>query len=610
MSPSRGEFHWDWLDKAINTLGEAGLKVVLGTPTAAPPKWLMDEHPEIAPIDEQGRPRGFGSRRHYTFSSRAYWEESARIVEALSRRYGDHPALIGWQTDNEFGCHDTVHSWGAEDLKAFRDWLRLAYQSADHLNEAWGSVFWSMEVRSFDEVSLPNRTVTEPNPAALLDYWRFQSHQVAAFNRMQCDIIRRHSPGRWITHNFMGFFNDFDHWQLGESLDFAAWDSYPLGFLETLPFAEAERDRWRTTSHPDIAPFHHDLYRGVGRGRFWVMEQQPGPVNWAPWNPAPAAGMVRLWTIEAHAHGAEVVSYFRWRQAPFAQEQMHAGLNLPNSHELSPGGREASAAAGDLMRLGDLPASAPAEVAIVYDYEAHWVAAIQPHGADFRYPELVFRWYEAIRGLGLDVDFVPPGANLDQYRLVLAPSLPIVSASAEAAFVAAKGLVVFGPRSGSKTRHFSIPEELPPGPLQRLLQSRVIEVSSLRPGAKIEIQGAISGNAERWRELVETSAETLATFADNSPALVGKDNYFYLACWPDAGALHMLMGLLCRKAGLSTIELPEGVRLRRRGDLIFAFNYAETSWPAPFGGEPLIGDACVAPRSFSVWRTSRDGKVQ
>ena len=210
----------------------------------------------------------------------------------------------------------------------------------------------------------------------------------------------------------------------------------------------------------------------------------------------------------------------------------------------------------DLIRLGDLPASAPAEVAIVYDYEAHWVAAIQPHGADFRYPELVFRWYEAIRSLGLDVDFVPPGASLDRYRLVLAPSLPIVSATAEAAFAAAR-TVVFGPRSGSKTRHFSIPEELPPGPLQRLLRSRVIEVSSLRPGAKIEIQGAISGNAERWRELVETSAETLATFADNSPALVGNDNYFYLACWPDAGALRMLMGLLCRKAGLSTIELPE-----------------------------------------------------
>ena len=221
----------------------------------------------------------------------------------------EHPALVGWQTDNEYGCHNTVLSWGAEDLKAFRIWLRHNYQTPERLNEAWGSAFWSMEVQSFDEVALPNLTVTEPNPAARLDYWRFQSQQVAAYDRMQCEIIRRHSPGRWITHNFMGFFNDFDHWQVGDHLDFAAWDSYPIGFAERFPFGDPERQRWQDTSHPDIAPFHHDLYRGVGRGRFWVMEQQPGPVNWAAWNPAPARGMVRLWTLEAHAHGADVVSY-------------------------------------------------------------------------------------------------------------------------------------------------------------------------------------------------------------------------------------------------------------------------------------------------------------
>ena len=283
---------------------------------------------------------------------------------------------------------------------------------------------------------------------------------------------------------------------------------------------------------------------------------------------------------------------------------MHAGLNLPWGHELSRGGREAAAAADDLMRVGDLPASAPADVAIVYDYEAHWVAAIQPHGADFRYPELVFRWYEAVRRLGVDVDFVPPGASLDRYRLVLAPSLPIVSADAEAAFAAATGLVVFGPRSGSKTRHFSIPEELPPGPLQSLLRSRMVEVSSLRPGVRIAIEGAISGHAERWLELVETTADTLATFADGAPALVANRHFFYLACWPGADALAALMRLICREAGLLTVELPAEVRLRRRGDLTFAFNYGETSWPAPFGGEPLIGNACVAARSFSVWRRS------
>jgi beta-galactosidase len=184
---------------------------------------------------------------------------------------------------------------------------------------------------------------------------------------------------------------------------------------------------------------------------------------------------------------------------------------------------------------------------------------------------------------------------------VLVPCLPIVSVAAERAFAEATGIVAFGPRSGSKTHHFSIPEELPPGPLQRLLRSRVIEVSSMRPGVKVAVTGAISGDAERWREVVETRAETLATFANGAPALVVNDNFFYLACWPNAEALGMLMALLCRKAGLSTIELPAEVRLRRRGGLTFAFNYGEAPWLAPFSGEPLIGAPRVAPRGFTVW---------
>jgi beta-galactosidase len=601
IEPSRDRFAWDWLDRAIDTLGEAGLKVMLGTPTATPPKWLMDEHPDIAPVDAEGRPRGFGSRRHYSFSSEVYWRESARIVEALAARYGRHAGLVGWQTDNEYGCHNTVLSWGPEDLKAFRRWLGLRYQSANQLNEAWGAAFWSMEVNSFDEVALPNLTVTEPNPAARLDFWRFQSEQVADYNRMQCDIIRRHSPGRWITHNFMGFFNEFDHWAVGQDLDFASWDSYPIGFVERFPFSDVERLTWQQTSHPDIAPFHHDLYRGVGRGRFWVMEQQPGPVNWAPWNPVPARGMVRLWTFEALAHGAETVSYFRWRQAPFAQEQMHAGLNLPNSHELSPGGIEAAAVAKDLARLGPLPAGAPAAVAIVYDYEAHWIASIQPHGADFRYFELAFRWYEAFRRLGLDVDFVPPGDSLANYRVVLVPSLPYVSLGTEQAFAAAAGLVAFGPRSGSKSRHFSIADGLPPGPLRRFVNARVVEVSSLRPGVRVGIAGTIGGYAERWREHVEARCQTLAEFEEGGPALIADGQFRYLACWPDEETLRGLALHLCHESGLATHDLPPAVRLRRRGPLTFAFNYGDSSWRAPFDTRPFFGRPEVGPRDFSVW---------
>jgi beta-galactosidase len=601
--PTRGKFDWAWLDRAIETLGTAGLKVVLGTPTCAPPKWIVDDNPDMIPVDEQGRPRGFGSRRHYTFSSQAYWRESRRIVEILASRYGHNPHVVGWQTDNEYGCHDTILSWGDVDLKAFQDWLRLRYQSTEQLNAAWGNAFWSMDVQDFAQVALPNLAVTETNPAAKLDFWRFHSQQVTAYNRMQCEIIRTYSPGRWITHNMMGFFNDFDHWAVGEDIDFASWDSYPVGFTERFPFNEADHVRWAETGHPDIAPFFNDLYRGVGRGRFWVMELQPGPVNWAAWNPVPKPGMIRLFTWEALAHGAEVVSYFRWRQAVSGQEQMHAGLNLPGLHEWSQGGREACQVGKELQELGSLPTSRKADVAIVYDYEASWITRIQPQGRDFDFSELMFRWYEAVRRLGLDVDFLKPGATLTGYKLVLVPTMPYVGDEAERAFAAADGVVLYGPRTGSKTRHHAIPDGLPPGPIAHLVKVRVPEVSSLRPGLTAKVKGKVHGDAIRWRDALETGgAEILATFDNGNAALIAADNHHYLACWPDAALLGSLIAFITNKAGVKTSELPDGVRIRRRGDLLFAFNYGTTSWKLPMAGEVVLGSRDMKPQQVTILR--------
>ena len=605
LEPEQGRYDLDWLRRAMDVLQAEGLKVVLGTPTATPPQWLCDLHPGIVPVDERGQPRGFGSRRHYSFSSPDYLRESARIVTLLAQTFGDHPGLEGWQTDNEYGCHDTVKSWGPHDLAAFKSWLRARYQTTDQLNEAWGNVFWSMELASFDDVSLPNLTVTEANPSARLDFWRFSSEQVAAYDRMQAAIIRKHSPGRFVTHNFMGFFHEFDHFALGEHLDLASWDSYPLGFVERFPFSEAERNRWATTSHPDIAPFHHDLYRAIGRGRWWVMEQQPGPVNWAPWNPVPRQGQIRLFTWEALAHGAEVVSYFRWRQAPFAQEQMHAGLNLPDDSGYSQGGREAAQTARELAALGPLPASRPAAVALVFDYEASWITRIQPQGADFNYTELTFRWYEAARRLGLDVDIVPPGGDLAGYRLVLVPTLPHVSETALQAFRATQAKILFGPRTGSKTRNFSIPPNLPPGPLAADLPFRVLEVSSMRPGLAEKVAGAASGHVTRWHEMLELAegAQAEAHFADGSPAWARAGKMSYLAGWADEILLHGVVRLLAGEAALETLDLPDFVRIRRRGDMVFAFNYGEADVALPVAGARFVlGSQSLAPGDVAIWR--------
>ncbi len=606
LEPEPEQFDFAWLDRALAVLGDAGLRVVLCTPTATPPKWLVDACPDILPVDRHGHSRGFGSRRHSSFSSRSWWAQSRRITTSLAERYGTHAAVAGWQIDNEFGCHDTVLSYGAEDLAAFREWLRDRHQDGRSLDAAWGNVFWSMEVRDLDAVSLPCGAVTELNPAARLAYWRFSSEQVARYGAMQARILRAHSPGRFVTHNYMGRSFDFDHWSSALSLDFASWDSYPLGFTQQFACEPAERAAYLETGLPDMAAFHHDLYRGVGRGRFWVMEQQCGPVNWAPWNPVPKPGMVRLWTWEALAHGAEVVSYFRWRQVPFAQEQMHSGLHRPDRRR-SPGGDEAAAVGRELAALGALPASTQAPVALILDYAASWVTRIQPQGEDFDFAELMLRWYEAVRRLGLDVDIVSPGVSLAGYRLVLAPCLPVIEAATQDALEHSDAVLVFGPRSGSKSGDFSIPTDLPPGALRTLLPMTVTQVGSLPPGLRYPVDGGLAGSVERWREWIECAeGDTIAAFPDGSPAILRFGRRFYVGGWPDAALRDGIMRRAAGEAGLLALDLPDGIRLRRRGDLTFAFNYGVRTWTAPDDGEVewLLGSADVGPRQLACWRRS------
>ncbi|AOK28173.1 MULTISPECIES: beta-galactosidase [Burkholderia] len=618
IEPSPGEYDWDWLDRAIDVLGAAQLDVVMCTPTATPPKWLIDRHPDILPIGADGRPRGFGSRRHYDFSSPVYYDESKRICTAIAERYGRHPAVRYWQTDNELGCHLTVVNYSSAALARFREWLKARYGTIDALNRAWGTVFWSMEYRSFDEIDAPVGTVTEAHPSHRLDYRRFASDELARYHRMQVDVIRAHSPGRAVTHNFMQLFTEFDHYQVARDLDFAAWDSYPLGALEEQWFAPQVKARWLRTGHPDFASFNHDVYRGMSKRPFWVMEQQPGPVNWASWNPAPLPGMVRLWSWEAFAHGAGCVSYFRWRQAPFAQEQMHAGLNTPDN-QLDAGGHEAAQVAQEIAALraatgGGADGAVRAPVALIYDYEAKWLFDVHPQGADFHYPRIAFEYYSALRSLGLDVDVIPADAPLDGYRLVMVPPLPIVPDDFAARLAATSAHVVFGPRTGSKTRDLQIPPTLPPGPLAPLMPVRVWRVESLRPNVAERVTGkardgsAFTGSARCWRDLVElrdeARADVRARFADGHPACIASGRLQYWAALFDDTTTGRLLADAAAEAGLAPVPLGDSVRMSRRGGLTYVFNYGDAPYAldsvAP--GAFVLGTAQVEPRGVAVFR--------
>ncbi len=576
MEPDPGQYDLEWLKQSIDILHGHGLKIVLGTPTATPPKWLVDSMPDMLAVDAEGRRRGFGSRRHYCFSHKGYQLECDRIVTLLAKTFGAHPGIAAWQTDNEYGCHDTVESYSPAALQGFRLWLADRYGDVATLNEKWGNVFWSMEYRSFDEIDLPNLTVTEASPIHRLDFQRFSSDQVVAFNARQCAIIRKHSPGRTILHNYMGSFTAFDHYKVSEVLDAASWDSYPLGFLDRDTGDDAFKERYLRVGHPDLQAFHHDLYRACGRGRWWVMEQQPGPVNWAPWNPAPAPGAVRLWAWEAFAAGAEVVSYFRWRQAPFAQEQMHEALLLPNS-EPNEAFHVVSSVSRELAALDATVKTARSEVALVFDYESEWAWKIQPQGRDFSYLGLVMAFYTALRRHGISVDIIPPAADAAANRkLILAPGLFTAGETFVQALEKSGAQIVLGPRSGSKTENFTIPGDLAPGAFRKLIDIKVRRVESIRPGIRINRAGSNEGHHfSKWREfIVAGHAVDKDILSDDGEAmLLSQGNVSYIAGWPDPELALDVVSRVLAKSGLASKLLHQDVRIRDNGNHRHVLNY-------------------------------------
>jgi len=617
LEPTRDNFQFDWLHRAIEVLHAEGLEVVMGTPTATPPKWLIDEHPGIIAIDEQGQPKGFGSRRHYCFSSEVYRNECRRITEKVVQEFGLHDAITTWQTDNEYGCHSTIVSYSQDALRAFQQWCEQRYKTIERLNEQWGNVFWSMEYTSFAQIPLPMLSVTELNPAHHLAFWRFSSDQVVSFNRLQADLIRKYSPGREVMHNFMGNFTEFDHYTVAQDLDIAAWDNYPLGFLDRDGVSRADQQKWYRTGHPDSSAFHHDLYRGMGK--LWVIEQQPGPVNWAPHNPAPLDGMVRLWALEALAHGAELMSWFRWRQAPFAQEQMHTALLRPDDNNAA-AAEEVLSVAAEIAIVNAAIDHAVMEnkgqkppVAMVFDYHGDQMQRIQPQGQNYDALDWVRQFYTATRSCGVDVDIVGSHASLNDYQMVVLSNSVVVDDKLLASLTGFGGTVLLGPRIASKTNEFSIPQNLPPGNLQNLLPIKVTRVESLPDF--VSLQSTDGFKAVRWREQIEADLTPASTFGDGWGFHYSQNNIHYLNACLDESSLSRFVRARLADANIhcaiaEDAQLGEGVRIRRLRNLLFVFNYGPgkvvldpvTDLGVKSGCDVLLGSYELAPAQVVVLR--------
>jgi beta-galactosidase len=298
------------------------------------------------------------------------------------------------------------------------------------------------------------------------------------------------------------------------------------------------------------------------------MEQQPGPVNWAPYNPAPLPGMVRLWTWEAIAHGAEVVSYFRWRQAPFGQEQMHSGLQRPDGAGAA-GANEVKSMVPDLAKLSDQKIT-PSPVGLVFDYASAWAWETQQQCQDFDYFGLVYDVYRGLRRLGLSVDIIPPDTDsFGDKKLVCIPGLFAWTSELKRALQDFSGQVLIGPRSGSKTREFKIPDHMPPNIPG--FECKIKSIETLRSGAKIALENG--GHFHIWREFAQTEISPSEMTKDGQPAIISQGGMSYLAGWPDDEAMTRILSNIAMDAGIDIHIMTDGKRRRAFGDFTLHLDY-------------------------------------
>lgn len=607
-------YEFGWLDRVLDGLAEAGIGASLATMTASPPPWLSHRYPEILPRRADGTVLGPGSRQHYCPSSPVYRDHAARLVEQVAARYAGHPALRLWHVGNEYGCH-TRQCFCDVSAADFRRWLQERYGDLDTLNRAWSTTFWSQRYGDWAEIQPPRTMPSFPNPAHRLDFARFSDDAILACYRAERDIIRKHSPDTPVTTNFIGLVHQpIDSYKWAAEQDVVSLDSYP--------------DPLDPDARVDAA-FGYDLVRSARGGQPWLlMEQAPSAVNWRASNAPKPPGLMRLWSWQAVAQGADAVMFFQWRQAAGGAEKFHSAM-LPHGGAATRTHRETRALGAELARCGEIVGTrVRADVALLHDWDSWRAVESESHPAPIDLLETHRAHYRPLLRAQIACDVVSPEADLARYRLVVVPNLYLITAAAAerlARYVHDGGHLVVSYFSGVVDECERLHAGGYPGPLRELLGLRVEEFWPLPPGGRVALDEAgTRRTGTHWSEWIETDgAQVVATFAGGDlagrPAVTqhryGRGAAWYLGTRPEPPMMAELLTRACAQAGVRPVlpGLPAAVQASvRQGaehSYLFLLNHGAepvaVALDAPHAD--LLADADVttidlAPRGVAVLR--------
>lgn len=600
LQPSEDKYDFDKLDRIMALVKENGFNVCLATSTAAHPAWMAARHPDILRVEFNGMKRKFGGRHNSCPNSPTYRHYSALLASKLAERYKDYDNIVAWHISNEYG--GACYCENCE--RAFRIWLKNRYGTVENLNKSWNTSFWGHTFYDWEEVVAPNllsehfeqdRTMFQ---GISLDYNKFMSESINECFRLEYDAVHAVTPDIPITTNLMGLYKPLDYRKWAKTMDFVSWDNYP-----------SPDDSYTLTA------MKHDAMRGLKDGKpFALMEQTPSVTNWLPYNSLKRPGVMRLWSYQAVAHGADTVMFFQMRRSIGACEKYHGALIDHAGHENTRVFREAEALGAELEKLGGafLGARTHSKVALLFDWENWWAIEFSAGpSVDLKYVNEVHRYYNALSKLHIPVDIIDTDSSLDGYEVVIAPVLYMIKDDFDRRirdFVANGGKFLTTFFSGYVNETDLVFMGGYPAPLRELLGIWVEEEDALYPdSANSFVFDGVKYPARLICDLLHCeSAEALCVYENDfyagMPALTrnrfGNGEAYYVATASDESFYISLMSQICADCGINAVksaseELEITVRSKEGENFLFVLNHSgsEQSFTLTRSGMELLADA-------------------
>ncbi|MCX4322982.1 MAG: beta-galactosidase [Lachnospiraceae bacterium] len=590
-------YHFDKLDKIMELVKKHGMKVCLATSTGAHPAWMARKHPDILRVEANGMKRKFGSRHNSCPNSPTYQKYAVALAAKLADRYGKYDNLVAWHISNEYGGE--CYCENCE--KKFRKWLKEKYGTIEEVNRVWDTAFWGHTFYDFEDIVAPNHLSEHWGndrstfQGISLDYRRFNSESILNAYRLEYDAVHAVTPDIPITTNLMGTYQPLDYQMWAKYMDFVSWDNYPAN----------------DTPISGVA-MRHDLMRGLKQGKpFALMEQTPSVTNWLPYNMLKRPGVMRLWSYQAVAHGADTVMFFQMKRSIGACEKYHGAVIDHAGHENTRVFREVAELGAELDSLGaqTLGARSDAHAAIVFDWDNWWGISYSAGPSVYLdYCREVERYYKALFDLHIPVDMIGVEDDLSKYDLVIAPVLYMVKTGYDEklrAYVKNGGRFLTTFFSGYVDEHDLVTVGGYPGKLRDILGIWVEEEDALPEDMHncFHYKGT-TYPASMLCDLLHTEgAEALASYEKDfyagMPVLTknafGKGFGYYVAAQSNDEFYRMYLGEICREAGIEPImDAPDGTEVTRRvndnGTFVFLLNHGEKAQVVamPFAGTDLL----------------------